>query len=301
MKKLIIIFAVLAVAVYFLKVSFAAEHPGEHPGTPAKAEQAEHPGITAEHPGAEHPGEKAMLSGEQIIKGIKEHINKITKENNAVYLYAEVLREFVDDGKVDYAALKNNHSTLDKFLKEVAELDNGALNYMPQNEKIAFYINVYNALALKLIIDHYPMRSIRDIPGVWDKVKFIVAERKLTLNQIEHDILRKEFMEPRIHFTLVCASKGCPELAREPFSGEDLYKQINREAHKFINDKTKVRLDKDSNILYLSSIFKWFKEDFGDIIKFISSYLPKDDVKFIKEIKPKIRYLNYDWSLNEKL
>ena len=215
-------------------------------------------------------------------------------------LYGEVLRKFVDDGKVDYATLKNNPSALDKYLKAVAEIDNDALNSMPRNEKIAFYLNVYNALTLKVIVDYYPIKSIKDIPGAWDKIKFNVAGRKLTLNQIEHRILRREFKEPRIHFALVCASKGCPKLAEAPFSSESLDKQLDREASKFINDKTKVRLDKSIRTLYISSIFKWFNEDFGDIIKFISKYLPRDDAEFIKKAKPKIKYLNYDWSLNEK-
>ena len=201
---------------------------------------------------------------------------------------------------MDYATLKNNPSALDKYLKAVAEIDNDALNSMPRNEKIAFYLNVYNALTLKVIVDYYPIKSIKDIPGAWDKIKFNVAGRKLTLNQIEHRILRREFKEPRIHFALVCASKGCPKLAEAPFSSESLDKQLDREASKFINDKTKVRLDKSIRTLYISSIFKWFNEDFGDVIKFINKYLSRDDAEFIEKTKPKIKYLNYDWSLNEK-
>ena len=215
-------------------------------------------------------------------------------------LYGEVLKKSVYDGKVDYPALKNNPSILDSYLKEVAELDTEALNSMPKSEKTAFYINAYNALTLKVIEDYYPVKSIKDIPGAWDKLKFKVAGRELTLNQIEHQILRKEFKEPRIHFALVCASKGCPELASEPFSGKALDDQLDREVRKFINDKTKVRLDRDNKTLYISSIFKWFNEDFGDIIKFINKYLSEDDAEFIKKAKPKIKYLNYDWSLNEK-
>jgi tetratricopeptide (TPR) repeat protein len=215
-------------------------------------------------------------------------------------LYGDVLRESVYDGKVDYVGLKDNPTILDSYLNEVAELDTEVLNFMPRNEKLAFYLNVYNALTLKVIIDHYPVKSIRDIPGVWNRLKFKVAGRELTLNQIEHRILRKEFKEPRIHFALVCASKGCPQLASEPFRGEILDEQLDREARKFINDKTKVRLDRSNRTLYISSIFKWFNEDFGDVIKFISKYLPEDDTEFIEKTKPKIKYLNYDWSLNEK-
>ena len=216
-------------------------------------------------------------------------------------IYKEVLKKFVDNGKVDYAALKNSPHPLDSYLTMAAELDSEMLNSLPRNEKIAFYINVYNALTLKVIEYYYPVKSIKDIPGAWDKLKFKVAGRGLTLNQIEHEIIRKEFEEPRIHFALVCASKSCPELSSEPFSGKDLDEQLDREARKFINDKAKVRLDKHNEVLYISPIFKWFEKDFGDIIKFISKYLPEDDAGFIVETKPKIKYLNYDWSLNEKL
>jgi len=215
-------------------------------------------------------------------------------------VYEEVLNKFVDNGKVDYAALKNNPHPLDSYLTMATMLDSETLNSLPRNEKIAFYLNVYNALTLKVIVDYYPVKSIKDIPGVWDKIKFNIAGRELTLNQIEHQILRSEFTEPRIHFALVCASKGCPELASEPFTGKDLDAELDREARKFINDKTKVNLDKEDRLLYLSPIFKWFKEDFGNVIEFVSRYLPKDDAGFIKEKNLKIRYLNYDWSLNER-
>ena len=215
-------------------------------------------------------------------------------------LYQEALFNFVKDGSVDYLGLKNNPGLLDGYLKRIAELNPVTLNSFERNEKLAFYLNAYNAITLKVIIQHYPVKSIRDIPGVWEMIKFQVAGRKLTLNQIEHEILRKEFREPRIHFALVCASRGCPKLSQEPFTGKVLDEQLERLAKEFINDAAKVRLDKDKNILYLSSIFKWFKEDFGDIIGFISKYLPIDEAGFIKEIRPGIRYLNYDWSLNER-
>lgn len=216
-------------------------------------------------------------------------------------LYAEVLDKFLKDGQIDYLSLKKDRRGLDAYLRKVAGLEPETLKALSTDEKIAFYLNIYNALTLKVIADHYPVKSIKDIPGVWDKFKFEVAGRKLTLNQIEHQILRKEFKEPRIHFALVCASKSCPELASEPFSGKVLDEQLDREAHKFINDKTKVRLDRSNRTLYISSIFKWFRKDFGDVIKFIGKYLPEDEAKFIVERNPKIRYLHYDWSLNEKL
>lgn len=215
-------------------------------------------------------------------------------------LYKNILTKFVKNGNVDYLSLKNDSLDLDAYLKNVAELKPGELNNMSTNDKIAFYLNIYNAITLKVITRYYPVRSIKDIPGVWDKLKFKVAGKEVTLNNIEHDILRKEFHEPRIHFALVCASRSCPGLAEEPFNGKDLNTQLDREAREFINDRTKVRLDKYNKILYLSSIFKWFKEDFGNPIEFVSKYISKDDVRIIQE-GVRVKYLNYDWSLNEKL
>lgn len=214
-------------------------------------------------------------------------------------LYGEVLKEFVEGGKVDYAGLKSNPFLLEVYLEEVARLDSGVFYSFTREEKIALYLNVYNAFTLKVIVQHYPVKGIRDIYGAWDRFKVKIAGSEFTLNQIEHEILREEFKEPRIHFVLVCASKGCPKLADEPFNGKDLNDQMERESRKFINDKTKVRLDKDGRLLYISSIFKWFRDDFGDVIKFVTKYLPKDDSQFIQKEKPSIKYLKYDWSLNE--
>ncbi len=174
------------------------------------------------------------------------------------------------------------------------------LNGMSRNEQLAFYINAYNALTLKVIGEHYPVRSIRDIPGVWDRLEFTVARRKITLDHIEHQILRKRFKEPLIHFALVCASKSCATLRDEPYTGQNIHKVLEKQAYIFINDTTKNRLDKDRNTLYLSSYFKWFREDFGDVIAFVSKYFPEDDVKLIRSGKVRVKYLGYDWSLNEK-
>lgn len=214
-------------------------------------------------------------------------------------LYGDVLEEFTENGIVDYGSLRYNRAALNRYLREVAELNPENLDSMAREEKIAFYINVYNALTLKVITDYYPVKSIKDIPGVWDRIEFKVAGEDMTLNHIENEILRKGFKEPRIHFAIVCASKGCPKLAEEPFNGRELNSQLDRAAQGFINDSTRVRLDRGRHTLYLSPIFKWFKRDFGDVIGFVSNYLPEDDRRFIKRERIRIRYLNYDWSLNE--
>ena len=214
-------------------------------------------------------------------------------------LYANILDEYLDQGKVNYQSLRQDPKNLNRYLRKIEALSSKSLEIMSRDEQMAFYLNLYNAFTLKAIIEHYPVKSIKNISGVWDKLEFPVAGSNLTLNQIEYQILRKQFKEPRVHFALVCASTSCPELRSQPFSGKNLDQALDEEASKFINDKTKVRLDKEKGILYVSSIFKWFREDFGDVEEFIAGYLPREDKLFILENKPKIRYLRYDWSLND--
>ncbi len=215
-------------------------------------------------------------------------------------LYGEILNEFLKEGRVDYRELKKNPAPLNGYLEKVGELSPQVFNSLSRNEEIAFYINAYNALTLKAIIDHYPLKSIKEIPGVWSRLKWKVIQKELTLDDIEHRILRRIYREPRIHFALVCASKGCAELASRPFGGEDLDEQLSRAARKFIADKKKARLDKEKNTLYLSSLFKWFRKDFGNLLSFISDYIEKEEAVFIRNKKPRIKYLKYDWSLNER-
>jgi hypothetical protein len=222
--------------------------------------------------------------------------------------YAQVLSKYVDaGGKVDYAGLKADPAKLDSFLDQIARENIASYN---SSQKIAFWINAYNAYTLKAVIDHYPVSSIKKIPGVWDKMKWDVAGRSLTLNDIEHEILRKKFNEPRIHFALVCASVGCPALHKEPFTGAELDTQLKDQTKRFLSVKNNFRVEGDT--VYLSAIFKWFGDDFisgyktnetfpGNsekeraILNFVSSY-----ESFGAKEKVDIKYTSYDWSLNKK-
>lgn len=215
-------------------------------------------------------------------------------------LYGEVLDTYVKNGRVDYRFLKSNPQLLNVYLDKVANLSPDLLTSMPGDEQIAFYINTYNALTLKAIIEYYPVKSIKDISGVWNKLKWKVGQRMLTLNDIEHQILRKIYREPRVHFALVCASKGCPVLDNKLFTGNNLNKQLDLATREFINNQAKVRLDQDNNILYISPIFRWYRKDFNNVKRFISNYLNEDKSAFVKNRRLRIRYLEYDWSLNEQ-
>lgn len=215
-------------------------------------------------------------------------------------LYDRVLKKFVKDGKVDYQSLQDEPELLEKYLEGLAALSPARLFAAPEDEKLALYINAYNAFILKAVIDRYPVKSINKIPGVWSRLKFDLAGREWTLDEIKDKILMWEFNEPRMHFALVPAAEGSPDLRKGAYRGANLDKMLAGETNQFINDKDKVRLDKDKNILYLSPIFSWFQKDLGDPVKFVSKYLPKEDKDFIRKNKVRIKYIKYDWSLNDK-
>ncbi|MEB3161011.1 MAG: DUF547 domain-containing protein, partial [Synechocystis sp.] len=177
--------------------------------------------------------------------------------------YAEVLSTYVDDqGMVDYVQLQQNRQGLDQYLQAIADLPQGTYEQFSEPQKIAFLINAYNAITLKSIIDQTPMKaSIRDIPGVWKWRKHPVAGQSLTLDQIEHEILRQQFDEPRIHAALVCAAKSCPPLRQEPYDGDRLDAQLQDQTDRFLNHPQGFRLNEADKTVQLSTIFQWFGQD----------------------------------------
>jgi len=218
-------------------------------------------------------------------------------------LYAELLDKYVKNGVVDYQGFKNEEAKLDRYLKILEDTDPKKL---PRNEQFAFYINAYNAWTIKLILSAYPdIKSIKDLGSLfkspWKKKIALIDGDVITLDNIEHDILRPRFKDPRIHFAVNCASKGCPPLRSEPYRGDTLDGQLTEMTEAFINNPTYNRLQE--NTLYVSSIFKWYSEDFNDdIVGFFRQYAQG---KLSEEIKQQegeinVKYLDYDWSLNGK-
>jgi hypothetical protein len=218
-------------------------------------------------------------------------------------LYAELLNNYVKSGFVDYQGLKDEEAKLDRYLKVLEETDTKKL---PRNEQFAFYIDAYNAWTIKLILSAYPeIKSIKDLGSLfkspWKKKIAHIDGDVITLDNIEHDILRPRFKDPRIHFAVNCASKSCPPLRSEPFQGDVLDRQLTEMTEAFFNDPARNRLE--GNTLYVSNIFKWYSEDFNDdIVGFFMKYargeLKVQLKKHQKEIK--VKYLDYDWSLNGK-
>ena len=174
--------------------------------------------------------------------------------------------------------------------------------------RIAFWMNAYNLLAIKAVVDHYPVRSIRDggnlVWPIWKRKVGTVAGRHYALDEIEHDILRARFHEPRVHMALVCASLSCPDLRREPYATDRLDAQLNDAARQFLANPTKgLQAGPEGRTARVSSIFKWFADDFGGpdgVVRFIRRAAPPAVVERLGGLDARgLSYLVYDWSLND--
>lgn len=216
-----------------------------------------------------------------------------------------VLKKYVKAARVNYAALKAHPEELNQYLDEIAAVRNAEFQKWNPSQQIAFLINAYNASTLRLIIDHYPLASIKDIGnlirGPWDQPVVHLFGETTDLNTLEHKIIRKNYSEPRIHFALVCAAKGCPPLRGEAYVGARLEEQLIDQAKQFLADPAKNRIDEAGHVVHLSPIFKWYAGDFekssGSVLAAIQSYWPGER-RATDGFK--IRYTDYDWSLNEQ-
>jgi len=207
----------------------------------------------------------------------------------------------LNSGQVEtnYKLIKKEDQILNRYLSELEELSKMDFDLFSKDEKLAFWINAYNAYTVKLIIDGYPVKSIKDLGGLfsnpWSKEFISLFGKKMSLDNIEHDTIRKNFNEPRIHFAVNCASIGCPSLYREAFTAKNLDKQLDSATKYFLKNNSKNKIK--NSTLYLSKIFKWYSQDFekshGSVKKFVELYLP--EAKNTNDID----YLDYDWNLNE--
>jgi len=216
-------------------------------------------------------------------------------------IYAELLKKYVKNGKVNYQGFKNNEAKLDQYLMILEKTDTKLLS---RNDQFAFYINAYNAWTIKLILTAYPkLQSIKELGGwfnnPWEKKICRIDGRILTLDDIEHNILRHRFKDPRVHFAINCASKSCPPLKSEPYLGVSLDRQLDESAKEFINNTAYNYLKGDR--LYVSKIFEWFADDFNNDIKGFFSKHARGNLKTSLEANKKrikVEFLDYDWSLN---
>ncbi len=215
-----------------------------------------------------------------------------------------LLRKYVsNDGAVNYRGFLREKNRLNAYLDTLSHHPPNETHWT-KAERLAYWINAYNAFTVELILEHYPVKSIKKIGGnipminsPWDLKFFKIGGVDVDLNTIEHDILRKKFREPRIHFAINCASKSCPKLLNEAFSPEKIEQQLQAQAVYFVNNAEKNRIQ--PNEIAVSQIFDWFQTDFtedGSLIDFLNQF---SRTKIAADAA--IRYLDYDWRLNEKV
>lgn len=195
------------------------------------------------------------------------------------------------EGKVDYKGFLADKANLQAYLDELAA--NPAEKGWPRNEKLAYWINAYNAFTVKLILDHYPVSSITKIHDgkPWD-VKWIqLGGKTYSLNNIEHDIIRPGFDEPRIHFAVNCAARSCPPLLNRAWTADNLSQLLEQQARSFINNPRYNEIGQDE--VEISKIFEWYAGDFGDIIGYLNKY---SNTQIRQDAR--VSYKEYDWGLN---
>ncbi len=226
----------------------------------------------------------------------------------------------INDGKasrVRYAAFKKDHTRLKQYLHNLTHVDKKEFSAWEKEKQLSFLINAYNAYTIDLILSKYPLRSIKDIGTTmispWRKKFIRLFGKRIHLDGIEHDLIRKPgvYDEPLIHVVLVCAAKGCPPLRNEAFVPERLNEQLEDNLVKFLSDKRLNRFNFRKRTIEASEIFKWYGGDFSkgfrdydSLESFFAKHadlltdIPKQQ-DMLKEMKAKIKFLEYDWSLND--
>jgi hypothetical protein len=208
-------------------------------------------------------------------------------------IFNGLLKKHVSDrGNVNYNGFKKDISALRNYISSLGA--NTTTESWTKEDKLAYWINAYNALTIDLILRNPSIKSIKEIDDPWDQRLWKLGEKWYNLNEIEHDILRK-MNEPRIHFAIVCASVSCPKLQNQAFTASDLETQLTNATKEFLNDPSKNKVM--TNKLELSKIFKWFTKDFKQgqsLIDFLNKY---SGIEISQ--KASISYKDYDWNLNE--
>jgi hypothetical protein len=217
----------------------------------------------------------------------------LTKEVFDHTNFSVLLKKYVkEDGRVNYVGFKNDKRDLETYLERIRT--NSPNTNWSKNDKLAYYMNAYNAMTIDLIIRNYPTESIKDINDPWEQRLWKIGEESISLEYIEHEVLRK-MKDPRIHFGINCASFSCPPLMNKAFTAATVDAQLKQLAVQFINDPRRNKITAER--VDISKIFRWFQKDFtenGSLIDFLNTY---SKVKIDKNAR--VRYMSYNWELNE--
>lgn len=231
--------------------------------------------------------------------------------------YSAILKRVVDDrGYINYKELQSRPNGLNQFLYQIARLEPVEFEYWNDSDKYAFWINAYHALILKSIIEHYPVSSPKDIRGFYTKKQFFLLGRKLSLDVIEQEILRKDFNDPRIHIALCKGTIGGAQLPREPYEGARLNQQLSDQSRHFLLDPQHFQIDLMNSKISISQIFQWYAKDFLEnyginkrfiglkaperaVMNFVLTYSSKDVSTYMYSKRFEVDYLIYNWDIND--
>lgn len=227
-------------------------------------------------------------------------------------------KQFVNEkGEVDYAAVKKDPSLLDRYLKQLSEIEEFSDEDWPREEKLAVWLNLYHAGVIRMVVNHYPLKSIKDIPGVWDITFLTTAGDRISLNDIRARQLLGAYRDEKINVALSCGARGCPRLRQEAFTGPRVEGQLFLAAKEFVNDPERNEIIPEKKRVLLSSIFDWYAGDFlldfgifenqkgwdqnkFAVLSFLAHYLDDaEKIEFLEDGEYKVQYKPFDWSLNE--
>ncbi len=208
-------------------------------------------------------------------------------------------RYATEDGGFRYAALRANPADRAALARLAASAGEADVASLSRDAQLAFYLDAYNALVVKAVIDRWPIESVMRVPGFFDRARYRVAGRDLTLNELENDVIRG-FAEPRVHFALNCASASCPRLDRTPYSGDpDLGARLEARTRAFVRRTT--RVDRAARTIRLSRIFEWYERDFpGGPRAFVAARLDPDGAALVRDAGTRVTFSPYDWALNAR-
>jgi len=230
-----------------------------------------------------------------ILSGFLGNLIAQSESENFFINVNQFFKKNVTRGKIDYENLKNNPAELNQLVDDISKIDYTQLK--SGNEEKAFLLNVYNILVIKLVIKNYPLKSVMDIGGFFDKDIINFNGQDVSLNEIEKNILFKKFPDPRLHFVLVCAAIGCPEIINSAYLPMNLDDILDKRTKITLNNEHYIKINKKTKTVYISELFKWYKNDFImediSVIQYINFYR---NLKIPEDYK--VDYITYDWSLN---
>lgn len=239
--------------------------------------------------------------------------------------YTQELKNYVDHSLVHYNLWRKHSTGLESYLSTLAAVSPKEYSQFTIAEKKAFWINAYNAITIAIVLKHYPIRgnnpeypanSLRQIANVWDNYRYQIMGHRYSLNDILHDVIRREFQDPRIHFAIVCAARGSPCLKNSAYLPATIDHDLEDATREYFKDPSHVRFDIEKREMVVSKLFKWFPLDFtlasglstrsqlvprdeAIVWSYVLSYVPIEIKERFVQAKPTVTYMPFDWSLND--